>query len=102
MTVLNDSTAGKKVSVGCHFHLTVNTCSCLLVTIFKRVHCFFFPRQFLHELEACAKNPDNVPKVILRHVSENVCLLTLKEIFLHLKMNLSYLNYKGTSIIMQT
>ena len=30
---------------------------------------FFFPRQFLHELEACAKNPDDVPKVILRHVS---------------------------------
>ena len=33
------------------------------------VFVFFF-RQFLHELEACAKNPDDVPKVILRHVSD--------------------------------
>ncbi|KAJ7312823.1 Proto-oncoprotein DBL [Desmophyllum pertusum] len=27
----------------------------------------FHTRQFLHELEACTKNPDDVPKVILRH-----------------------------------
>ena len=33
----------------------------------------FHTRQFLHELEACVKNPDAVPKVFKRFVSTFQC-----------------------------
>ena len=69
--ILCDSTARKKTqeSLRCYCN-TVYVVVCLWRSIKGYIALFFSPRQFLHELEACAKNPDEVPKVMLRHVSD--------------------------------
>ena len=66
-TLLRKKRAQKSESVGCYFQAV----SCQQWSYIQGNIALFFPRQFLHELEACAKNPDDVPKVILRHVSDN-------------------------------